>query len=239
MKLDLPLLLSSAPPTTSWFSSEDFLRGLWPKFIISVCLSSRSLSARRPPSPPPPVLSSHFCLSLSVFVLCFSCLVLIFPFICWFRSSFFPTPPFLVLRLDRVVVSLLCFWFFVDKAVGYFLLCHNFTSSAWLLCCCFSVVSSSSFPSLSSLCCCCCFTCHSPTPQHSLLHPLPLKFIPSLSSSASWERQSCILCIRAFWTVFASASLWVSPFHLPVHEFAVHLTAESKRCETTSRTSTT
>ncbi len=39
-----------------------------------------------------------------------------------------------------------------------------------------------------------------------------------LCTSAWWERQSCTLSIRAFWTVFASASLWVSPFS--EHSFA-------------------
>lgn len=59
---------SLLPQTTSWFYSEDFLRVLWPKFIISICL--RSLFS--PSLCPPPVsfLSGAFWFSTALQLSC-------------------------------------------------------------------------------------------------------------------------------------------------------------------------
>ena len=66
---------SLLPQTTSWFSSEDFLRVLWPKFIISICL--RSLFS---PSLCPPVsfLSGAFWLLLRFNFLVPFCLIFLY-----------------------------------------------------------------------------------------------------------------------------------------------------------------
>lgn len=84
---------------TSWFSSENFLRGLWPKFILSVCLSS------------PSYLS--VCSSLFVFV-CFSCRVRLLSVFAFYFFSILPKIFFLLLSLSWWsfgIVSSFHFWF--------------------------------------------------------------------------------------------------------------------------------
>lgn len=95
---------------TSWFSSENFLRGLWPKFILSVCLSSPS--------------SLSVCSSLFVFV-CFSCRVRLLLVFAFYFFSIFPKIFFLLLSLSWWsfgIVSSFHFWFQLTtlQAIFYF-----------------------------------------------------------------------------------------------------------------------
>lgn len=95
---------------TSWFSSENFLRGLWPKFILSACLSS------------PSYLS--VCSSLFVFV-CFSCRVRLLSVFAFYFFSILPKIFFLLLSLSWWsfgIVSSFHFWFQLTtlQAIFYF-----------------------------------------------------------------------------------------------------------------------
>lgn len=108
---------------TSWFSSENFLRGLWPKFILSVCLSS------------PSYLS--VCSSLFVFV-CFSCRVRLLSVFAFYFFSILPKIFFLLLSLSWWsfgIVSSFHFWFQLTTLQAIFLFFHNSSSFSLFPCC--------------------------------------------------------------------------------------------------------